>query len=53
MVEVEYTTSSEPGLLRQMSIVQQINTALAVAINVQDYFRSTKYFIIVIIKSFS
>ena len=38
-VELEYSTSTEPGLTRKVTIRETVPTGLALAVNVQDFFR--------------
>jgi len=40
---VEYVTDTEPNLARTLRLSQIVPTLLPVAVNVQDFFRATRY----------
>ena len=42
-ITVEYTTIAEPDVVRTLQLVRFVLTDLPVAINVEDFFRGTRY----------
>lgn len=43
-ITVEYTTLVEPDVNRSLTLVRVVLTSLPLAINVEDFFRGTRYF---------
>lgn len=42
-VEIEYVTTSEPGITRRLKMQKAVATSLALTVNVQDFFRGERY----------
>lgn len=43
LTEVDYTTAPEPSVSRTIRMMRVVLTALPISVNVEDFFRGTRY----------